>query len=249
MPSVDEDPRIGLVEQLTDAFGFELARRDPSAPVAWARWPDIATLAAHVSHVHRWATAILRTGGPVASRSVPRAPDSNRLGWYEQGRDDLLEALRTVPAATPCWIIGDRAGVAAFWRRRMVFENVKHLTDIRASGGGTWRIAPELAPEEYADGIDELFEEFLPRSRPSLQPLPAPLVLVAGDAPRRWSIDTDWSVGSADLPGAARVFASAGDLALTVWERADPLDDGDRFRLEGNRDAVAALRDAPIHPG
>jgi hypothetical protein len=48
-------------------------------------------------------------------------------------------------------------------------------------------------------------------------------------------------------PAAVRVRAHAGALALSVWERADPLTD-DRFEVTGDRAALAAFRAAVIHP-
>ena len=146
----------------------------------------------------------------------------------------------------------------------MVHEHVKHLIDLRAAGGGDWAVAPELAPGDYADGIDELLSEFLPRSRSRLRPLPGTVVLRATDSAHCWRIGPAWTVGTEsdgrtrsgvqpidDLGAdaeAATVRARTGDLALVLWERADPLAATTRFRVEGTRSTVAALRDAAIHP-
>jgi len=130
-------------------------------------------------------------------------------------------------------------------------RNVKHLMDLRASGG-IWSAAEELDPEDYADGIDELLSVFLPRSRPKLAALPGEVALVATDTPRRWFVGPDWTVrissGDSDEATAARIFARTGDLALMVWERADPLTDSRRFRVEGGLATAAAFSATSIHP-
>lgn len=246
------DARIGLVERLTAAFGDEIDRRDPGAEIPWPNWPDVGSMVVHLGRIHRWAARIVRTGGPPLDDVTSPVAAAGVRAWYDEGRLALLDVLVEVPAHSPCWIIGDRRGTAAFWRRRMVYETVKHLVDVRASGGGRRLVAPELTPEDYADGVDELFSEFLPRSRPTLQPLPGAVLLQATDIRRTWRIGRDWTVDSGVADGRndepARVLARAGDLALTVWERADPLQDPVRFRVEGDLVAIAALASAPIHP-
>lgn len=247
-----EDPTVALVARLTAAIGLEVGRRDPRAAIGWPTLPDVEALVRHLGGVHRWVAEVLRTRGPVAEDSLPITLQPDLRSWYEHGRDALLSALVESPADTPCWIIGDRTGTASFWRRRMVHENAKHLIDLRASGGRPWRVAAELTPHDYADGVTELFDEFLWRSRATLQPLPGPLSLQAIDTGDLWWISRAWTVGThpdeQETGPSTRVLARAGDLALAVWERADPLGDPVRFRIEGDRAVVAAFRAAPIHP-
>ena len=244
-----DDIRIALVARLTAAFAVEIDRREPDAPTTWPLWPTVAAMIDHLGRNYLWAVRIVSTGAAVDRKTLPRAPTSGMRAWYESCRADMLAALDDVPADRPCWVVGERpAGTAAFWRRRMVFETVKHLIDLRAAGGGSWRVAPELAPLDYADGIDELFAEFLPRSRPSLDPLPGPMSMIATDIDRRWTITPDWDVSAdafADARGA-RVSGTAGDLALLVWERADPFDP--RFGIDGDQAVVCAFAAAPVQP-
>ena len=243
------DPRIEAVARLTAAFRDELAGRDPDAGLQSPTIPTVAALAVHLGGVHRWVAEILRTRRATGAHAGHDVATGSMRGWFEDGRADLLDVLAAVPAEAPCWVLGDRIGTAAFWRRRMVFENVKHLMDLRAAGGDRWEAAPELAAADYADGIDELLTEFLPRSRPTLAPLPGAVVLRATDSGRTWRIGADWTIDGATTAGEpAEILARTGDLALMLWERADPLEADGRFRVRGGRDAVAALRAAPIHP-
>ncbi|MDX2376750.1 maleylpyruvate isomerase N-terminal domain-containing protein [Microbacterium sp. LRZ72] len=242
--------RVDAVARVTAAFAAEIDLHDPRAAISWARWPDVHALVEHLGAIHRWVAQVLLTGAAAPRDSYSPPPAGGLRAWYEEGRTALLDALDAVDPATSCWILGDRVGIASFWGRRMVFESVKHLTDIRAAGGGPWRTAEELRAADYADGIDELFSEFLPRSRPDLGMLPGPVLLRATDIDRNWGVSRDWTVGAQTeaAPDAAYVEARAGDLALFVWERADPLRDPARFRVSGDARAVAALQSAAIHP-
>ena len=240
------DRRIVSLDRVSSAFAEEIDRRDPDAAIPWPLWPTVAAVTDHLGRNHQWAAEIVRTGQPVDREALSRAPATDVREWYEGCRSQLLQTLEQTPADRPCWVLGGRdGGTAAFWARRMVFESVKHLIDVRASGGGAWQPAPELDAAGYADGVDELLGEFLPRSRQSLKPLPEPLTLVATDIDRRWSIDTGWNVHSEEREGT-RLGATAGNIALLVWQRADPSDS--RFRVDGDAATVAAFAAAPVHP-
>ncbi|GAA2753738.1 hypothetical protein [Amnibacterium kyonggiense] len=47
---------------------------------------------------------------------------------------------------------------------------------------------------------------------------------------------------------AAEIRARTGDLALVIWQRADPLCDPERFSVSGPERTAAAFITAPIHP-
>ena len=72
--------------------------------------------------------------------------------------------------------------------------------------------------------------------------------MIATDIDRQWTITPSWEVSdeASDEPAGGRVRGTAGDLALLVWERADPFDP--RFSIDGDRAVVAAFADAPVHP-
>lgn len=241
--------RLELVETVTGAFADEIERHDPGAAIPWPWWPDVRTLVGHLGGVHGWAARIVTTGerapDPV---DRPVHPDAAIRSWYLDRRAELLDALRSVPADSPCWAIAAGTRRAAFWRRRMVFETTKHLIDLRAAGGLARQAPDELVPGDFADGVDELLEVFLPRSRPALGRLPAPVLLEAADVGRRWLVERDWSVvPAASGRHGAHIRAGASDLALLVWERAD-LGDPGRFEIRGDEDAARSFATAPIHP-
>jgi uncharacterized protein (TIGR03083 family) len=244
-----DDRRLELVAGVTAAFADEIERHRPDAAVPWPWWPDVRTLVGHLGGVHAWAARVVRTGERVPDPvDRPVEDDDAMRRWYVHRRADLLDALRTVPVDTPCWAIASGTRTAAFWRRRTVFETTKHLIDLRAAGGLPRRAPDELAPADYADGVDELLEVFLPRSRPTLDALPEPVLLQAADVDRRWRIGRDWTVttGTPD-DDAVRIRADAADLALLVWQRAD-LGDPERFEITGDRGTAGRFATAPVHP-
>jgi uncharacterized protein (TIGR03083 family) len=244
------DPRLALIARVTAAFADEIDRVDPAAAVPWPWWPDVRALVGHLGGIHGWAAEVVRTGESVPDPDDLPAPVTGARAWYLRRREELLAALASAEPEAPCWVLAGCDRTSGFWRRRMLFETTKHLVDLRAAGGGRWRIADELGPADYADGIDELFAVFLARSRIGLARLPEPVRLESTDHDRRWLVLPDWTVvadSTGDVP-AARISARTGDLALLVWQRADPFGGADRFDLNGDPRTVSAFRDAPIHP-
>ena len=241
--------RLELLERVTGAFADEIDRHDPRAVVPWTRWPDVRTLVGHLGGIHRWAAQALRSGEEVPAPADHPAPDGAAHAWYLERRADLLGTIRSLPADAPCWTFTGADRTTGFWRRRMIFETAKHLSDLRAAGDGRWRRVDELDAGGSADGIDELFEVFLARSRRTLAALPGPVLLEASDSGRRWAVLPDWEVrDDVDVPGGSVVRARTADLALLVWDRADPSTDPERFDVTGDPAPIAAFRDAPIHP-
>jgi uncharacterized protein (TIGR03083 family) len=215
----DDGRRLELVERLTAAFVAEIERHEPGASIPWPWWPDVRTLVGHLGGIHGWAARILTTGERAPDPlDEPIGDDAAMRAWYLERRAELLEALRDVPVDSPCWVIAAGAPVAGFWRRRMVFETTKHLIDLRAAGGGIRRAPDELTAADCADGVDELLDVFLPRSRPTLAGLPEPVLLEAVDIGWRRLIGRDWAVTPDGTdPSAVRIRASAAELALLVW--------------------------------
>ena len=242
---------LPLVSELTAAIGQEIDARDPLDTIAWPDLPTVGAMVLHSGNVQRWVTAVVRSRTAVDQASVAATAVADSAAWYMEGRAALLETLAAAPPQDPCWVLGKRPGSVGFWRRRMIYENAKHLMDLRAAGGRSWAAAEELSTADYADGLDELFEVFLPRSRPRLTALPTPVVLRPDDTNRRWHIDRDWNITSPTLSPtditATEISAHTSDLALALWQRAD-LRDRDRFNITGSSTTVDALASTAIHP-
>jgi hypothetical protein len=76
---------------------------DPAATVVGCAW-TVADLAGHLGSIHRWATAILRTG---ALADEPPA-EGDPAEWYAAGWPPLLEALAAADLDAACWGFGPR---------------------------------------------------------------------------------------------------------------------------------------------
>jgi uncharacterized protein (TIGR03083 family) len=175
---------------------------DPAATVVGCAW-TVADLAGHLGSIHRWATAILRTG---ALADEPPA-EGDPAEWYAAGWPPLLEALAAADLDAACWGFGPRPRTAAFWLRRMAHETALHLLDVRRTG----RLSPTMPTDLAADGIAEVTEVFVPRQvrLERCPPLPGAVLLVAPEG--------RWQLGDGDP--ATTVRGSALDLLLLVWRR------------------------------
>lgn len=178
-----------LVNQLSQAFVEELAHRQPESPIASTTWPTVGALVKHVASIYRWVAEIVSTGA-AAPRSESPLADDTMDAEASAARKQLLDALTRAGDDSPCWIIGGHQGTADFWMRRMVFETLKHLIDLRGAGGAP-PVPAELTADLAAEGIDEFFDVFLARSRASLEPLPGTLAMVSTDAGRAWTLTAD----------------------------------------------------------
>jgi len=128
----------------------------------------------------------------------------------------------------------------------MVLETMKHLLDVRTTPDDRFAVPRELDAALAVDGIDEFFGVFLARSRSTLTPLPGSLRLVATDADLSWRITPDWHINHGEQADA-HVEAAAATLLLLLLERADALEERDRFTVSGDESVVQALMSAPIH--
>ena len=231
-------------ETLSTLLVDEIEARRADDAVHSALWPTVGAVASHVVAVYRWVTTILRTGSPAQPAEFP-LNDDTMTTELRDARAELLAELER--ADRECWVLGGHTGTTAFWRRRMVLETLKHLLDVRTSPDEQFAEPAELDVELAVDGIDEFLDVFLARSRATLAPLPGSVLLTATDARRSWRLASDWSLTDDDPPSVT-IEARAGALLLMLWERANPLDEPERFRSVGDREVMRALLDAPIHP-
>lgn len=228
-------------EALSDRLLAEVESRDGTQPVKSSSWPTVGEVAAHVTIVYRWVSTIISSGQPAPVVEEPLADVALDL---REARD----ALHLVLSAddVDCWILGGSTGTTAFWRRRMVLETLKHLLDVRTTPDDRFAVPRELDVELAARGIDEFFGVFLAGSRANLEPLPGSLRLVATDADRSWRITPDWQLDDGEQADA-HIEAEAATLLLLLWERADALEERDRFSVSGDESVVQALMTSPIH--
>jgi uncharacterized protein (TIGR03083 family) len=216
---------LDTLGELQDQFLATIPRVDPTTRVPWCgRW-RVRDLVVHLARIHHWAAG-------QASRT-PETP----LGrgpfvledLYASCAAELRETLAELGPDARSWtLVGD--GPASFWQRRQTHETLVHLWDLRTAGGLDLSVDAAV----WADTVDEVVTVMQPRQERMgrMEPLPAPVALHATDA------DRSWLLGGTAEP-AVRVGGTASDLALLLWGRRTPDDDG--LRVDGDR---AALDDA-----
>ena len=215
--------------------GADLTTPVPTCP-GW----DLRKVTKHVGTVHRWSAEMVRTRatGRVDTRTLDLglpAADDELPAWIEAGGHALVATLDAADGDDPMWAWGVDQHVR-FWSRRMLHETIAHRNDAELALG-RW---PEVDAALAVDGIDELLEN-LPAAA-SFSPEIAELRgdgesihLHATDVEGEWMIDlhTDgFTVGHGHGKGTVAVRATASDLLLLLYRRADAADE--RFTRFGD---------------
>jgi uncharacterized protein (TIGR03083 family) len=232
-------------ERAADDFAAALGRVDPGAAVPACPGWTVADLALHLGSGQRWAAAILLSGAaqkvPEVLRTTISWPD-----WYAGTTAALLAAIRAVDPGEPCWNFAPVDQRAGFWARRRLHETVIHLVDLIQAGvaaGEQVDTGLAVVPAAVAaDGVDEVFEVFLPRllARGFAPAVTRQVGVRATDTGHEWTL-TPVSQGDRPLvergkaAGEAVLSGTASDLDLCLWKRLP----GTVLTVEGDA-AVAA---------
>lgn len=219
-----------------------LAGPDDAVPTC-PEW-TVRDLVRHTGAVHRWAT-----GYVTGRRTEPSnaglddviggwPADGDLAEWLGQGCADLVAALTGAPADLQCFSFLPATSPLAMWARRQAHETAIHRVDAQLAVG--LAVTPST-PSFAADGIDELLMLFVPRPKTKLRAdPPTTLAVRCADVDASWllRLDAD-SVRTAiaesdDASAACTVIGKAGDLYLTLWNRAD----ADDLTIEGDRDVL-----------
>ena len=220
-----------------------LERVDPDAAVPACPGWTVADLALHLGSGQRWAAAILLTGSAQKVPEVLRTTVS-WADWYAGTTAALAAAIRAVDPDEPCWNFAPLEQRAGFWSRRRMHEAVIHHVDaIQAEAPGVTGL--DVIPAHVAaDGVDEVFEVFLPR----LLARGFPPVVTRQIGVRATDTGDEWTltpVRDGDRPrvergkavGEAVVSGTAAELDLCLWKRLP----ADRLLVEGDREVAAAF--------
>ncbi len=207
---------------------------DLGAPVPTCPGWTLRELVGHLSAVHRWAAAVVRTGRPTGY--AEDFPASGLPDWFDEGAADLLDAMAAADPDRPCWSFDRPADRTAFWLRRQAHETAVHRIDAQRAAGEPGRYDDDLG----ADGVAEVCDVMYPRQvrLGRMRPLQLPVVLVDG-ARGRWTIGPDG-------PVHATVTGPAGDLLLLLWHR---LPTGARpVELTGDQATIHRVLTEPVTP-
>jgi uncharacterized protein (TIGR03083 family) len=160
------------------------------------------------------------------------------LAWYDDGLDDMIEALAGADEEAEVWGLVPSCTVG-WWTRRMAVETALHRWDVESAGGTARPIDGDLAVE----AIDEFGKLQGPRlAGRTLGPSEATLLLEATDRAARWLVRAGTSgleMGRTEGFGDASISGTASDLYLDmVGRRAGAIGGG------GAEDVLAAWRSA-----
>jgi len=236
--AIDRVRLLATVEQETERIGACLAA-GPDRPVPSCPGWDLATLAAHLGQVQRWAEIMVRTGAEqrLDRSQLPAPPEgAARSGWLLDGARELVDSLRAAGGDRRVWTFAGPDGLSAFWARRMAYEAQIHRADAELALGSSPAVAPDLA----ADGVDEFLQVMLPRcfARGPVPNLAGVLELGSDDGGPTWTVTISPTAAEV-VPGPSgeadcRVRGPAADLFLFVWNRPT----GPALRIAGERQLV-----------
>jgi uncharacterized protein (TIGR03083 family) len=215
-------------QQLLDAiradgttFADCLDRGPLDRPVPGCPDWSLAELADHLGFIHRNVTRTVLLPAEERMQWLPVPDPTGDPGpWIREGVDQLLDALHRDGDGTVATFIGPRP--RRWWWRRQAHETSLHRWDAESAIGAPTPIAPELA----VDGVDELFETFLPRVPPDrLGGDGATVHLHATDTDGEWVLRFDADavrIERAHRKGDVAARASASDLLLFLYGRRSP---------------------------
>ena len=204
-------------ERLVDAARVDLGASVPGCP-DWV----VADVLGHLGRVYRSIHEIVTTAAlQPPSTPVPKPPAGAAvLDFFVEGHAQLVDALRSTPAATAVYTWSDDNTVG-FYQRRMAHETGVHRVDVELAVG---RAVTPFDGDLATDGIDELYGVVLPfgLARRGL-PLPAgSLHLHRTDGEGEWTLAAEGgaiAVGHAHGKATAAVRGSASDLFVFGWHR------------------------------
>jgi uncharacterized protein (TIGR03083 family) len=220
-----EGIRNALAAFVSHARKAGLDTQVPTAP----EW-TVRDLVVHQGMVHRWATGhILGKDSDTDALQAEGMAAPDPVIWLHDGGLDLVRALQDAPADLEATVfLKNASDPRHFWARRQCHETTIHSVDAQSAQLGRF---PEAADTEITrqialDGIDELLNGFLTRSRSSLRSeKPLRLAIKPNDVRRSWLVHVSDdpplveqdSNGNADL----ELEGPAEALYLALWNRTD----------------------------
>jgi uncharacterized protein (TIGR03083 family) len=253
--SLTVDQHLTGLRAAAARLGSLAAEAGPSAPVPTCPAWTVDRLVAHISMVHRWATAHVAGTDPAA---VPKqttivAEVDDLPGYYADGHRALAAALEAAPADLRAMTFLNDAGTPReFWSRRQHHETTIHMVDALAASLGREPATPEAAIDcdVAVDGLDELLCGFYTRGRSKLYDGVERTVVVApSDADVCWllrvgpTLRVRTSPARAHVDGADAVFTgTAAGLYLALWNRGSEIEASGRTAVLERWRAVQRVR-------
>lgn len=232
---------LGQLDSIAAALAAAFDAVDPAAAVPSCPGWTVADLALHIGAGQRWSASILLSGREQHRPEVLRTTIS-WSDWYAGTTTALLAAIRAVDPDEPCWNFAPVEQRAGFWPRRRLHETSVHLIDaLQAAGAATVGVIP---PPVAADGVDEVFEVFMPRvlARGFAPAVTRRIGVRAADTGEAWTLSPGKdgeppAVVRGTAEGDAVLTGTAEDLLLCLWKRLPP----ERLTVEGDEQVAAGF--------
>jgi uncharacterized protein (TIGR03083 family) len=245
------DAFFTTLTRLQEAFAEQAALAEPDAVIPGLGDWRVRGLVAHLAGIHHWAAGMaLGDDSRDEELGTPAPRDAAALAaLYAEHAATLRVALAQAGAdGAAVTLLGP--GPASFWFRRQVHETLVHLGDLAAARSGAWTPdvldgVVDVAPELWADGVDEVVTMFEPRQvrLGRIAPLDRLVALRATDAGREWVLGAHEDGRVAGEP-AATVTGMARELDLVLWGRVD----AGQTVVDGDASALDAALAAAITP-
>jgi uncharacterized protein (TIGR03083 family) len=218
---MDTDTLLSAVEREGRALAAA-GRAGLDAPVPSCPGWGVADVVGHMARVFRSIAEHVerRAQEMVPAGEIPEPPEGDALlGFYEEGLDRVLAALRGIGPDEPVWSWSGH-NVGGFYHRRAAHETAVHRWDAESAHGTPGPFDGDLA----ADGVSEFYERVLPFSirRWKRTPPQGSLHLHRTDGPGEWMVrvdDGEVLLTHEHGKGDAAVRGPAGELLLLAWHR------------------------------
>lgn len=199
---------------LAAAAAGRLEAAVPSCP-GWS----VKDLVVHTGEVHRfWYEIAARRLQSREDAHPEQDPGTQEpLMWFKEGAANLAHVLEEADPSIEVWTWSQQKNIA-FIQRRMAQETAVHRWDAQAAARAPEAIGPEVA----MDGIDELFDIWLPAESTSLEGSGETIHFHQTDGDGEWLVRVGPSgieVESGHAKGDAAVRGTASDLLLVLWRR------------------------------
>lgn len=229
---MDDDAFLVALRRESDALSTAARGHLGAAIPAVEGW-TVGEVVVHVGQGAQWGVHLVRDGmdAGAALLALGPDPDLDELGedglltWFDARTDELCTALAEAGPEATCWTFQGE-GSAAFWWRRRAQETAIHRWDVAGAAGAAAPIERDLA----LDGIDEVFELFVPRLGERLAGDGRTLHLHATDegvpdGAGEWTVAFTPEGPTCErghAKGDAAVRGPASDLLLLLWNRVPP---------------------------
>jgi uncharacterized protein (TIGR03083 family) len=203
-------------QRLVESSKGNFDARVPSCP----EW-NVRDLVAHTGEVHRFWSQIVerRLQDPGESEPVHIPSDDELAEWFIEGAAHLSHVLSSIDGSIGVWT-WSRQKDAAFVKRRMAQETAVHSWDAQSATNKAEPIEAELA----CDGVDELFDVFVPVEEARLTGHGETIHLHQTDGDGEWivTLGDRITVERGHTKADTAVRGTGSDLLLMLWRRVPP---------------------------